>query len=106
MSCRSVAAVLEAIYAGVGVGLLPDHICAEGIRDGRLVRLLPNHQMSQATIYLVFTATRGLPTAVRALVDFLVEQFRSLRVTTQCQEAEIQAKDRARLIEMSGAQPA
>ncbi|OWV99555.1 LysR substrate-binding domain-containing protein [Rhizobium sp. R693] len=108
MSCRSVSAVLEAIYAGVGVGLLPDHICAEGIRDGRLVRLLPDHQMSQATIYLVFTASRGLPTAVRALVDFLVEQFRTLRVTTQCQKADMQAqpRDRAQLVELSGAQPA
>ncbi|KQV64635.1 LysR substrate-binding domain-containing protein [Rhizobium sp. Root1220] len=82
MSCRSVPAVLEAIYAGVGVGLLPDHVCAEGLRAGTLVHLLPDYQMSQATIYLVFTASRGLPSAVRALVDFLVEQFRTLRATT------------------------
>ncbi|MDM9628753.1 LysR substrate-binding domain-containing protein [Rhizobium sp. S152] len=86
LSCKSVPALLEAIYAGVGVGLLPDHVCAEGIKEGRLVRLLPEYQMSQATIYLVFTASQGLPTAVRALVDFLVEQFRSLRATTQCRQ--------------------
>jgi DNA-binding transcriptional LysR family regulator len=83
MSCRSVPAVLDAIHAGVGVGLLPDIVCAEGLRDGSLVRLLPEYQMSQATIYLVFTASRGLPTAVRTLVDFLVERFRTFHVTAQ-----------------------
>jgi DNA-binding transcriptional LysR family regulator len=88
MSCRSVPAILEAVHAGVGVGLLPDHVCAEGIREGSLVHLLPDYQMSQATIYLVFTASRGLPTAVRALVDFLVEQFRNFRPTTQASEAQ------------------
>jgi DNA-binding transcriptional LysR family regulator len=69
------------------VGLLPDHICADGIRDGSLVHLLPDYQMSQATIYLVFTASRGLPTAVRALVDFLVDEFRTFRVTMQTADA-------------------
>ncbi|MDM9621808.1 LysR substrate-binding domain-containing protein [Rhizobium sp. S96] len=87
MSCRSVHAVLAAIESGVGVGLLPDHICADGIRDGSLVHLLPDYQMSQATIYLVFTASRGLPTAVRALVDFLVDEFRTFRVTMQTADA-------------------
>ncbi len=83
MSCRSVPAVLEAIHAGVGVGLLPDIVCAEGLRHGTLVRLLPDYQMSQATIYLVFTASRGLPTAVRTLVDFLVERFRTFNVAAE-----------------------
>jgi DNA-binding transcriptional LysR family regulator len=84
LTCRNVPALLEAIYAGIGIGLLPDHICAEGIQDGRLVRLLPDYRMAQATIYLVFTSSRGLPTAVRALVDFLVERFRDLRTATGC----------------------
>lgn len=86
MSCKSIPAILEAVYAGVGVGMLPDHLCAEGIRAGKLVRLLPEYRMSQATIYLVFTASHGLPTAVRALVEFLVERFRTLRATTLSSE--------------------
>lgn len=83
LSCRSVPAVLEAIHAGVGVGLLPNIVCAEGLRHGGLVRLLPDYLMSQATIYLVFTASRGLPTAVRTLVDFLVERFRAFHASSQ-----------------------
>jgi hypothetical protein len=39
--------------------------------------------MSQATIYLVFTASRGLPTAVRTLVDFLVERFRTFNAAIE-----------------------
>jgi DNA-binding transcriptional LysR family regulator len=95
MSCRSVPAVLEAIHAGVGVGLLPDIVCAEGLRHGTLVRLLPDYQMSQATIYLVFTASRGLPTAVRALVDFLVERFRTFHVSAPTERS---AGDAPRLV--------
>jgi DNA-binding transcriptional LysR family regulator len=85
MICRSVPAVLQAIHAGVGVGLLPEIVCAEGLRDGSLVRLLPEYQMSQATIYIVFTASRGLPTAVRTLVDFLVERFRTFHASAHSQ---------------------
>ncbi len=85
MICRSVPAVLQAIHAGVGVGLLPEIVCIEGLRDGSLVRLLPEYQMSQATIYIVFTASRGLPTAVRTLVDFLVERFRTFNASAHSQ---------------------
>ncbi len=34
-------AMAEAALAGLGVALLPDHLCQEGLADGRLLRVLP-----------------------------------------------------------------
>jgi DNA-binding transcriptional LysR family regulator len=76
LTCRSAPAVLEAAKAGIGVGLLPEQLCEAGLQTGNLIRLLPEWHTSEGTIYLVFTTARGLPPAVRALIDFLVEGFR------------------------------
>ena len=34
-------AVSEAAIAGLGIAMLPDHLCHDGLADGRLVRVLP-----------------------------------------------------------------
>jgi DNA-binding transcriptional LysR family regulator len=75
LMCRSLPALLEAARAGTGVALLMEQVCAPDLEAGRLVRLLPEWQTAEGTVYLVFTTTRGLPPAVRALIDFLVESF-------------------------------
>lgn len=76
LTCRSVPALLEAVKAGTGVGLLHEQVCQRDVLDGTLVQLLPDWHAAEETIYLLFTTARGLPPAVRALIDFLAEQFR------------------------------
>src|SRR5262249_32017992 len=41
MGCGDFSAVRAAAMAGVGVALLPDHVCRDALLDGRLVRVLP-----------------------------------------------------------------
>jgi DNA-binding transcriptional LysR family regulator len=77
LTCTSVPALLEAVKAGTGVGLLLEQVCDRDLQEGNLVRLLPNWHAAEGTIYLVFTTARGLPPAVRALIDFLVSRFSS-----------------------------
>ncbi len=77
MSCRSVPAVLEAIYAGGRVGLLPDHICAEGIAMAASCAFCPTIRCPRRRSISCSRHRGASPTAVRALVDFLVEQFRN-----------------------------
>ncbi|CAH1654264.1 LysR family transcriptional regulator [Hyphomicrobiales bacterium] len=67
----------EAAMAGIGIALLPDHICWQAMQDGRLVQLWPDWYAQEGVIHLVFTARRGLPPAVRALIDALATFFRS-----------------------------
>ena len=58
---RSAPALLGAVKAGTGVGLLLEQVCARELRDGNLVRLLPDWHTPEGAIYLVFTTARRLP---------------------------------------------
>jgi DNA-binding transcriptional LysR family regulator len=75
LACRSVPALLEAVRAGTGVGLLSEQVCAQDFQGRKLVRLLPDWHTAEGTIYLLFTTARGRPPAVGVLIDFLVERF-------------------------------
>jgi DNA-binding transcriptional LysR family regulator len=65
-------ALKEAVLAGCGVADLPPTIFEREIADGRLVRLLPKWQLPEVSIYAIYPSRRGLPLAVRMLVDHLM----------------------------------
>ena len=71
MSCGDFAAVRVAAAAGLGIALLPDHVCREALGKGQLVRVLPDWSGQQGILHIVFTTRRGLPPSVRALIDHL-----------------------------------
>lgn len=75
MGCGDFIAVRDAAIAGLGIALLPDHLCREALADGRLVRVLPEWRGHRGIVHLVFTTRRGLPPAVRALIDHLAAGF-------------------------------
>lgn len=75
LGCGDMAAVREAAIAGLGVALLPWHVCQKSIEAGKLVQILPHWYGRRGIVHLVFTTRRGLPVAVRALVDHLAANF-------------------------------
>lgn len=75
LGCADMVAVREAACAGLGVALLPYHVCRQALDDGRLVRALPDWRSQQGLVHLVFTTRRGLLPAVRALIDQLAAGF-------------------------------
>ena len=75
MGCADMAAVRHAAIQGLGVAILPDHVCGEALREGMLVRVLPTWRGVQGIVHLVFTTRRGLSPAVRALIDHLAAGF-------------------------------
>lgn len=77
LSSSDFTLVREAAIAGLGVALLPDHVCWPALQEGKLVRLFPDWYTQEGIIHLVFTTRRGLPPSVRALIDHLAEHFRS-----------------------------
>jgi DNA-binding transcriptional LysR family regulator len=76
MTCRDFRALRDAAAAGLGVALLPDHVCRADLDAGRLVRLFAPWRSEEGAIHLVFTTRRGLPPAVRAFIDHLASAFR------------------------------
>jgi len=75
LGCEDMAAVRDAAVAGLGVAILPDHVCRDALLAGRLVRVLPGWRGLQGIVHLVFTTRRGLSPAVRALIDHLASGF-------------------------------
>lgn len=83
LGCADMTAVRDAAIAGLGVALLPDHVCREALEAGRLVRVLPSWRGQSGIVHLVFTTRRGLPPAVRALIDHLAAGFPRLAVESK-----------------------
>jgi len=75
MTCGDFAAVRDAAANGLGIALLPDHVCAEHLARGRLVHVLQDWRGQRGIVHLVFTTRRGLPPAVRTLIDHLAAGF-------------------------------
>jgi DNA-binding transcriptional LysR family regulator len=75
MTCGDFGALRDAVAAGLGVALLPDHICRNDLASGRLVRIFPDWSGQDGIVHIVFTTRRGLPPAVRAFIDHLAATF-------------------------------
>lgn len=76
LSCDNFALRLRAAIAGLGVTMLPDDYVADALADGRLVRVLPDWDMPAGTLQVVYPTQRGMPVAVRALLDAMVAAYR------------------------------
>ncbi len=70
--------VLQLAVAGVGVTRLSDVVVAEAIRAGTLVPILADwHHVEPVPLFATYPSGRNLSPKVRAMVDFLVEEFGS-----------------------------
>ena len=69
-----VAGLLAAI-AGVGAVQLPILMAKEQLAAGELVALLEGWEPRREVIHAVFPSRRGLLPSVRALVDFLTDEY-------------------------------
>lgn len=68
-------ALREAAVAGVGVVQLPVLMVKEQLAAGELVALLDGWEPKREVIHAVFPSRRGLLPSVRAVVDFLTEEY-------------------------------
>ena len=76
---RNMTALRAAAVAGVGIVQFPNMMIERDLAAGRLVRVLPAWAPPREVIHAVFPSRRGLLPSVRALVEFLVDRFRSIR---------------------------
>lgn len=66
-----------AAVAGTGVCWMPDYMCHDEIREGRLVRVLPDWAPAPYIVHAVFPSRRGMSPAVRRFLDFLGDRMPS-----------------------------
>lgn len=68
--------VLAAVIAGQGIALVPLWMMREAVRGGLVRPILQNWQPRQFPISAVYPSRRFLAPRTRAVVDFLVEEFK------------------------------
>lgn len=77
------AALMAATYEGVGISQMTDWAVAADIRTGRLVRLLPDYQVTinefDHGVFALYTSSRQSSLKVRVFIDFLIRVFKSDR---------------------------
>ena len=57
------------------IAKLPELIIHNDLKEGRLVKVIPNWEPTPELIQLAYTSRRGLLPSVKALIDFLVTAF-------------------------------
>lgn len=70
----------SAVLQGTGMSVLPDYLCAEEVRHGELVPVLPGWEPPEAKVLAVFPSRRGMVPAVRHFLDFLGENVIGERI--------------------------
>ena len=66
------AVLHAATAAGLGIGILPEFLCRQGLATGRLSQLLPEWDLPQIMpLYAVYPATQGADSRVQRFVEFL-----------------------------------
>jgi DNA-binding transcriptional LysR family regulator len=75
MSANNGEFLKEAAIAGHGIAKLPTFLAWQDIENGRLERVMGDHQFAPLNAYAVYPETRHLSVRVRTFIDFLKERF-------------------------------
>jgi DNA-binding transcriptional LysR family regulator len=66
----------RAALQGIGAVLVPHLLVAADLQSGAFVRLLPSLKAHAGAVHAIFPSRRGMIPAVRALLDFLADEFK------------------------------
>lgn len=75
LGANQATVLTQAALAGTGIALQPAYLAGPLIRSGQLVRLLPDRQPPELTIWGVHLARRHVPASLRTLLDFPAGRF-------------------------------
>lgn len=76
LTINNSAAILAAIEAGGGIGLIPDFTATQALADGRVVPVLSEWALAApytGAVHAVYVPGRHLALKTRVLIDFLLE---------------------------------
>jgi DNA-binding transcriptional LysR family regulator len=76
MAVTTADAAIAAATLGLGLTRVLSYQAADAVREGRLVRLLANHEPTSVPVSLVYPGQRHLPMKTRAFIDFAVMRIR------------------------------
>lgn len=75
LTVNNLEGVRRALLAGLGVGLMLERHCRDDVAQGRLTRVLSDHDQGGPGLWVVYSRTRYLSAKVRAFVDYMCDVF-------------------------------
>ncbi|WP_246089257.1 LysR family transcriptional regulator [Paraburkholderia guartelaensis] len=63
--------LVAAIREGMGIGTLPVYSAIEGLRNGTLIRVLPQHILQRTSVYALYPSRRFVDAKTKTWVEFL-----------------------------------
>jgi DNA-binding transcriptional LysR family regulator len=78
-----IAAALNCIVQGAGVGVVPLFMAGEYILSGRVIPLFPDWQLKPEPISVVYPSRQYLSLKVRRFIDFLVNEIEELKMAIE-----------------------
>ncbi|MBS1970938.1 MAG: LysR family transcriptional regulator [Bdellovibrionales bacterium] len=69
--------LLEAVTEGLGIVMLPRYLVQKQIQQKRLVQILPDWELPEIGLHIVFTNRKFIAPQVRLFIDYLTEKARS-----------------------------
>ena len=68
--------MMDAVSAGLGIGLLPAFLTDQAVASGQLVPVLPGSLVRLGDLWAMTPSRTHMSSALRAFLDFLVERLR------------------------------
>lgn len=63
--------LIVAIHEGMGIGMVPLYAAITGLRDGTLVRVLPEYTLQKMNVYALYPSRKFIDAKTRMWVEFL-----------------------------------
>ncbi len=79
VSVNDARSYVNAVRSGIGIGLTPAFMAAEGLASGDLVEILTEWECDTLPLYIVYPQTRHLSNKVRVFVDWLAKLVQGLK---------------------------
>jgi DNA-binding transcriptional LysR family regulator len=73
LTCNDAQAIRDAVLADVGIGMQGDYMADALVAEGRLIEVLPDWQLPNSPVHLLWLPGADRTPVVRALIDYLVE---------------------------------
>ena len=78
LTTNNAQVLVDALTTGRGVGTAQVLLVSDELKEGRLIRVLPEYEVEPTELFLVYPSSKFLRPAVRAFVDFAVPALRRI----------------------------
>jgi len=75
VTVNNIGVARELAIGSVGLGMLPNIMCQNDVKAGRLVRILTNWESPPVEATALILSRKGIPNKTRVFLDFLAEQL-------------------------------